>query len=57
MTAEQIVALVSSGRQGELWEAFGTDYDGFGVCWRCLRARTFDPLETCRRCREELVDA
>jgi hypothetical protein len=27
-----------------------------GVCWRCLKVETRDPLETCKTCREELID-
>jgi hypothetical protein len=34
--------------------AFGDDVPG--VCWRCRFTPTSEPLETCRKCREELSD-
>lgn len=34
--------------------AFGDDVPG--VCWRCRLTPTSEPLETCRKCREELAD-
>ncbi len=34
---------------------FGDDYRE-RVCWRCRESETSDPLETCKTCREELID-
>lgn len=34
--------------------AFGDDVPG--VCWRCRVTPTSEPLQTCGKCREELID-
>ena len=39
----------------EIWSSGFGDYR-VGVCWRCLETATRAPMETCKQCREELVD-
>jgi len=45
------------GNQGWEWNSigFGDDYRE-RVCWRCRESETSDPMETCKTCREELID-